>query len=103
MYLFDQYFDTMGSKDEEFNYIVDYDFYEDLTLLGSFDGNLFLLDGDMNEIYKFNIQIPLKRVFMINDSEFFLVFEGQKSLYFNRRKLLGWKKDFMNIEIIYYN
>ena len=40
---------------------------------------------------------------MINDVEFFLVFEGQRSLYFNRKKLLGWKKDFMNIEIVYYD
>lgn len=36
------------SIDEEYNYIVDYDFYNDYILLGSFDGNIYLLDEDMN-------------------------------------------------------
>ena len=40
---------------------------------------------------------------MINEDEFFLVFEGLKTLYFHRKKLLGWKKDFMNLEVVYYN
>lgn len=40
---------------------------------------------------------------MINEEEFFLVFEGLRTLYFNRKKLLGWKKDFMNLEMVYYN
>lgn len=40
---------------------------------------------------------------MINENEFFLVFEGLKTLYFDKTKLLGWKKDFMNIEIVHYD
>ena len=49
------------------------------------DGNFIFMEGG-EIVYKYSITGNLKRVFMINKDEAFLVFENSKSFLFNRKK-----------------
>lgn len=60
------------------------------------DGNFIFMEGG-EIVYKYSITGNLKRVFMINKDEAFLVFENSKSFLFNKKKYLNWKRNFYDI------
>lgn len=96
--------------DEEFTFeetmppiknIKDIGMYEDIVLWATNDGHLIFTEN--NEItYKYFLSGPLKKVFMLNKDEVFLVYERSKTFLFNRKKYLNWKKNYFDIQVLYY-
>lgn len=53
-------------------------------------------------MYQSNLKRTLISVFLKSKNEAFYSFQGGKTLYFNKETFLGWKKDFLNNEMMNY-
>ncbi len=83
-----------------FGNVVDLSVCQECLLIGTQEGKIFTTDFDFIVNYKFQLRKNIFRVFVKNPNDFFITFSTGNSLYLQKNKFLGWKKDLPNCMIL---